>query len=76
MENHEFLRSAVVFLLATVIAVPLTRRFRLGAVLGYLLAGVAIGPSVLGLISDTEGACCRWSPARRPWAASVTCCSA
>jgi glutathione-regulated potassium-efflux system protein KefB len=55
MENHEFLRSAVVFLLATVIAVPLTRRFRLGAVLGYLLAGVAIGPSVLGLISDTEG---------------------
>jgi glutathione-regulated potassium-efflux system protein KefB len=55
MENHEFLQSAVVFLLATVIAVPLTKRFRLGAVLGYLLAGVAIGPYVLGLVSDTEG---------------------
>ncbi|MEP6897598.1 MAG: monovalent cation:proton antiporter-2 (CPA2) family protein [Rhodanobacter sp.] len=43
------------FLLATVIAVPLTKRFRLGSVLGYLLAGVVIGPQVLRLISDTEG---------------------
>ncbi|MBB3226285.1 glutathione-regulated potassium-efflux system protein KefB [Luteibacter sp. Sphag1AF] len=55
MENHEFLKTAVVFLLATVVAVPLTKRFRLGAVLGYLLAGVAIGPSALGLVADTEG---------------------
>lgn len=55
MDGHHFLETAVVFLLATVIAVPLTKRFRLGAVLGFLLAGVVIGPSVLGLISDTEG---------------------
>src|ERR1700754_2799168 len=55
MDGHHFLETAVVFLLATVIAVPLTKRFRLGAVLGYLLAGVAIGPSVLGLVSDTQG---------------------
>ncbi len=55
MDSHHFLRTAVVFLLATVIAVPLTKRFRLGAVLGYLLAGVAIGPQLLGLIKDTEG---------------------
>ena len=55
MDGHHFLETAVVFLLATVIAVPLTKRFRLGAVLGYLLAGVAIGPSALGLVSDTEG---------------------
>ncbi|WP_448096073.1 monovalent cation:proton antiporter-2 (CPA2) family protein [Luteibacter yeojuensis] len=55
MDGHHFLETAVVFLLATVIAVPLTKRFRLGAVLGYLLAGVVIGPSVLGLVSDTEG---------------------
>ncbi|TPG06478.1 glutathione-regulated potassium-efflux system protein KefB [Rhodanobacter glycinis] len=55
MDSHHFLRTAVVFLLATVIAVPLTKRFRLGAVLGYLLAGVAIGPQLLGLVSDTEG---------------------
>ncbi|MFA6229111.1 MAG: monovalent cation:proton antiporter-2 (CPA2) family protein [Rhodanobacter sp.] len=55
MDSHHFLQTAVVFLLATVIAVPLSKRFRLGAVLGYLLAGVVIGPQLLGLISDTEG---------------------
>jgi len=55
VESHQFLQTAVVFLLATVIAVPLTKRFRLGAVLGYLLAGVVIGPPLLGLVSDTEG---------------------
>ena len=55
MDSHHFLQTAVVFLLATVIAVPLTKRFRLGSVLGYLLAGMAIGPQLLGLVSDTEG---------------------
>ena len=55
MEGHQFLQTAVVFLLATVIAVPLSKRFRLGSVFGYLLAGVVIGPPALGLISDTEG---------------------
>ena len=55
MDSHQFLQTAVVFLLATVIAVPLTKRFRLGSVLGYLLAGVVIGPQALGLISDTAG---------------------
>ena len=55
MDSHHLLQTAVVFLLATVIAVPLTKRFRLGAVLGYLLAGVVIGPDLLGLIRDTEG---------------------
>ncbi|QDE38046.1 glutathione-regulated potassium-efflux system protein KefB [Luteibacter pinisoli] len=55
MDGHHFLETAVVFLLATVIAVPLTKRFRLGAVLGFLLAGVVIGPSVLGLVADTAG---------------------
>ncbi|MEO7066191.1 MAG: monovalent cation:proton antiporter-2 (CPA2) family protein [Rhodanobacter sp.] len=55
MDSHHFLQTAVVFLLATVIAVPLTKRFRLGSVLGYLLAGVVIGPQLLGLIDDTEG---------------------
>ncbi len=49
------LQTAVVFLLATVIMVPLTKRFRLGAVLGYLVAGVVIGPQLLGMVSDTEG---------------------
>ncbi|MEO6799688.1 MAG: monovalent cation:proton antiporter-2 (CPA2) family protein [Rhodanobacter sp.] len=55
MDSHQLLQTAVVFLLATVIMVPLTKRFRLGAVLGYLLAGVVIGPQLLGLVHDTEG---------------------
>ncbi|HET6631463.1 MAG TPA: monovalent cation:proton antiporter-2 (CPA2) family protein [Rhodanobacteraceae bacterium] len=53
MENHHVLQSAVVFLLATVLVVPLAKRLRLGAVLGFLIVGVVIGPSALGLIHDT-----------------------
>lgn len=56
MGSHHFLQTAVVFLLATVIAVPLTKRFRLGAVFGYLLAGIVIGPAELRLIADPRGA--------------------
>ncbi len=48
------LREAVVFLTAAAIMVPLFSRFRLGAVLGYLAAGLLIGPHGLALISDTE----------------------
>ncbi|TAM61258.1 MAG: glutathione-regulated potassium-efflux system protein KefB [Rhodanobacter sp.] len=55
MDSHHYLQTALVFLLATVIAVPLTKRFRLGSVLGYLLAGVVIGPQLLGLVDDTAG---------------------
>lgn len=54
VETGHILQVAVVFLLATVLAVPLAKRLKLGAVLGYLLAGVVIGPQVLGLIHDTE----------------------
>ena len=43
--------SATIFLLAAVVAVPLATRLGLGSVLGYLLAGVVIGP-VLGLVGD------------------------
>ncbi|KAF1032727.1 MAG: Glutathione-regulated potassium-efflux system protein KefC [Pseudomonas sp.] len=53
---HEgnLLEAAVVFLLAAVLAVPLAKRLQLGAVLGYLLAGVLIGPSVLKLVDDPQ----------------------
>ncbi|MBE5316709.1 MAG: cation:proton antiporter [Xanthomonadales bacterium] len=54
MHGHGFLADALVFLIAAVIAVPLFRRLGLGAVLGYLAAGVVIGPHVLGFISDPE----------------------
>ncbi|MFP7571563.1 monovalent cation:proton antiporter-2 (CPA2) family protein [Marivita sp. S2033] len=48
----EFLFLASVFLLAAVIAVPIASRLGLGSVLGYLLAGVVIGPG-FGLVTDT-----------------------
>jgi monovalent cation:proton antiporter-2 (CPA2) family protein len=48
------LATLVALLAAATIAVPFTRRFGLGSVLGYLLAGVIIGPSCLGLISDID----------------------
>jgi monovalent cation:proton antiporter-2 (CPA2) family protein len=46
--------EVAVLLLAAVIAIPLFRRLRLGAVLGYLAAGVVIGPWVLGVVSNVE----------------------
>lgn len=48
------LSLVLIFLIAAVIAVPLFRRLGLGAVLGYLAAGVMIGPHVLGLVPDVE----------------------
>jgi monovalent cation:proton antiporter-2 (CPA2) family protein len=48
------LTTLVVLLAAATIAVPLTRRAGFGSVLGYLLAGIAIGPAGLGLITDVD----------------------
>lgn len=50
-----FLLGACVYLTAAVIAAPLATRLGLGSVLGYLIAGIAIGPAVLGLVGN-EGA--------------------
>ncbi len=52
--EHSLLLNALVYLLAAVVAVPLAKRLGLGAVLGYLLAGVAIGPWGLRLIIEVE----------------------
>lgn len=52
--ESDFLQSSAIFLTAAVVAVPLAQRFGLGSVLGYLLAGVAIGPWGLGLIRDVD----------------------
>lgn len=54
MNPHDALRVVLVFLVAAVVAVPLARRFGLGAVLGYLLAGAAIGPWALRVVTDVE----------------------
>ncbi|MDP2273873.1 MAG: monovalent cation:proton antiporter-2 (CPA2) family protein [Archangium sp.] len=48
------IHDAVIFLVAAVIGVALFKRFGLGAVLGYLVAGIAIGPSGLKLVGDVE----------------------
>src|SRR3954466_16190100 len=50
-----FLAQAFVYLCAAVLAVPLAKRLGLGSVLGYLLAGVAIGPYALKLVGDDAG---------------------
>lgn len=52
--DDSLLQNAVVYLAAAVLAVPLAKRLGLGAVLGYLLAGMAIGPWGLGLIAEVE----------------------
>src|SRR5437868_3597011 len=49
------LSQIAVFLGATVLAIPLFRKLQLSAILGYLAAGVAIGPWGLRVIRDTEG---------------------
>lgn len=46
----KFFIQAIVYLAAAVISVPIAKRLGLGSVLGYLLAGIAIGPYILGLV--------------------------
>lgn len=50
--SADFILQALVYLAAAVISVPVARRLGLGSALGYLLAGVAIGPFVLGLVGE------------------------
>jgi glutathione-regulated potassium-efflux system ancillary protein KefC/glutathione-regulated potassium-efflux system protein KefB len=52
--NSSWMLEAVTFLAAAVIAVPLFKRLGLGAVVGYLSAGMLIGPWLLGLVSDID----------------------
>jgi monovalent cation:proton antiporter-2 (CPA2) family protein len=53
MEMH-FLEQALIYLAAGVIAVPLFKKLGLGSVLGYLAAGMAIGPWGLRLIDHPQ----------------------
>lgn len=52
MHGDGFFFSAFVYLAAAVIAVPLAKRLGLGSVLGYLVAGIVIGPFGLGLVGE------------------------
>ena len=52
MGEQSFFMNAIVYLLAAVISVPVAKRLGFGSVLGYLLAGMIIGPFVLGYIGS------------------------
>jgi monovalent cation:proton antiporter-2 (CPA2) family protein len=52
MSGEEFLYQAFVYLAAAVVAVPIAKRLGLGSVLGYLVAGVVIGPWGLHLVGE------------------------
>ena len=50
MYNQDFFFQALIYLLAAVVSVPLAKKLGLGSVLGYLFAGILIGPFVFGLV--------------------------
>ncbi len=55
MYNQDFFFQALIYLAATVVTVPIAKKLGLGSVLGYLVAGIIIGPSVLGLVGFEAG---------------------
>jgi monovalent cation:proton antiporter-2 (CPA2) family protein len=54
MTETQYLNDILILLAATILAVPLFQRMRLGSVLGYLFAGIIVGPWGLGFINQTE----------------------
>ncbi|MBD2821183.1 glutathione-regulated potassium-efflux system protein KefB [Xenorhabdus sp. 42] len=54
METSALLSAVILFLFAAVVAVPLAQKFNIGAVLGYLIAGVALGPWGLAFIKGVD----------------------
>lgn len=50
--EHSYFFIAMIYLAAAVIFIPIAKKLGLGSVLGYLLAGVVIGPSLLGFIGQ------------------------
>ena len=55
MEHYPgWLINSLIYLSAAVIAVPLSKALGLGSIIGYLAAGIAIGPWGLGLVSNVE----------------------
>lgn len=54
MELNQFLLWSLLYLAAAVISAPIAKRLGLGSVLGFLIAGVIIGPSVLGLVGSGD----------------------
>ena len=56
LNQSEALYDVLIFLVAAVVVVPAFRRLRLSPILGYLAAGILIGPYGLAIIRDSESA--------------------
>jgi glutathione-regulated potassium-efflux system ancillary protein KefC len=54
MEASSWLNNSLIYLGAAVLAVPLAKKLGLGSVIGYLGAGIAIGPWGIGLVTDAQ----------------------
>lgn len=54
MHGGSIISQALIYLIAAVLSVPVAKRLGLGSVLGYLLAGVFIGPFLLGFIGKEQ----------------------
>ena len=50
----DLLIESIIYLTAAIIAVPISKRLGFGSVLGYLAAGILIGPFGIALIDDAE----------------------
>ncbi len=53
-EAPVWLVNSFIYLAAAVIAVPLAKKLGLGSIIGYLVAGIAIGPWGLGLVTNVQ----------------------
>jgi monovalent cation:proton antiporter-2 (CPA2) family protein len=52
MHGEGFFLQALIYLAAAVVSVPIAKRLGLGSVLGYLIAGIAVGPFGFGLVGE------------------------
>ena len=53
-DTPSWLTNSFIYLFAAVVAVPLAKKLGLGSIIGYLAAGMAIGPWGLGLVSNVQ----------------------
>ncbi|MBC7547079.1 MAG: glutathione-regulated potassium-efflux system protein KefC [Polaromonas sp.] len=53
-DTPSWLTNSFIYLSAAVVAVPLAKKLGLGSIIGYLAAGMAIGPWGLGLVSNVQ----------------------
>ena len=54
MEHSSWLTNSLIYLAAAVVVVPLSKALGLGSIIGYLAAGIAIGPWGLALVTDVQ----------------------